>query len=191
MTMYEDRADRRRRPTISTSTRCARSTYTSATSGCVRKALSSTWNSRTTSRNSAEVDPLHAGDVPRCRSTTTSRSRCSAAASPVCWPVRTSRRPASTTCTSSRWAGTSAGVWYWNRFPGIQCDNDAYCYIPMLEELNYVPTKKYADGAEIYEHCRRIASISGCTTARSSPPRCREVRWDEIDQALAVEHQPR
>ena len=31
-------------------------------------------------------------------------------------------------------AGDFGGVWYWNRFPGIQCDNDAYCYIPLLEE---------------------------------------------------------
>ena len=24
-------------------------------------------------------------------------------------------------------AGDFGGVWYWNRFPGIQCDNDSYC----------------------------------------------------------------
>ena len=53
--------------------------------------------------------------------------------------------------------GDFGGVWYWNRFPGIQCDNDAYCYIPMLEELDFMPSKKFADGAEIFEHCRRIA----------------------------------
>src|SRR6187551_933269 len=43
--------------------------------------------------------------------------------------------------------GDFGGVWYWNRFPGIQCDNDAYCYIPLLEELGVVPSKKFADGA--------------------------------------------
>ena len=31
--------------------------------------------------------------------------------------------------------GDFGGVWYWNRYPGIQCDNESYCYIPMLEEL--------------------------------------------------------
>ena len=46
-------------------------------------------------------------------------------------------------------AGDFGGVWYWNRFPGIQCDNDAYCYIPLLEELDFMPSKKFADGAEI------------------------------------------
>ena len=57
--------------------------------------------------------------------------------------------------------GDFGGVWYWNRFPGIQCDNDAYCYIPLLEELNFMPSKKFADGAEIFEHCRNIGKHFG------------------------------
>lgn len=67
--------------------------------------------------------------------------------------------------------GDFGGVWYWNRYPGIQCDNESYCYIPLLEELDYMPTKKFADGPEIYEHCRRIGKFSDCTTAPYSPPR--------------------
>ena len=47
--------------------------------------------------------------------------------------------------------GDFGGVWYWNRYPGVQCDNDAYCYLPMLEEMDYLPSKKFADGWEIYE----------------------------------------
>src|SRR5512145_243736 len=31
--------------------------------------------------------------------------------------------------------GDFGGVWYWNRYPGIQCDNESYTYIPLLEEL--------------------------------------------------------
>ena len=30
-------------------------------------------------------------------------------------------------------------------------------YMPLLEELGYIPTEKYAKGAEIFAHCRRIA----------------------------------
>ena len=30
--------------------------------------------------------------------------------------------------------GDFGGTWYWNRYPGVQCDNDAYCYLPLLEE---------------------------------------------------------
>jgi cyclohexanone monooxygenase len=75
--------------------------------------------------------------------------------------------------------GDFGGVWYWNRFPGIQCDNDAYCYVPMLEELNFVPSKKFADGAEIYEHCRRIAKHFGLYDGAIFSTQVRSLRWDE------------
>jgi cyclohexanone monooxygenase len=75
--------------------------------------------------------------------------------------------------------GDFGGVWYWNRFPGIQCDNDAYCYVPMLEELNSVPSKKFADGAEIYEHCRRIAKHFGLYDGAVFSTQVRSLRWDE------------
>ncbi len=52
---------------------------------------------------------------------------------------------------------TAAACWYWNRYPGIQCDNDAYCYLPLLEETGFMPSRKYADGYEIYDYFRLIA----------------------------------
>jgi cyclohexanone monooxygenase len=75
--------------------------------------------------------------------------------------------------------GDFGGVWYWNRFPGIQCDNDAYCYIPLLEELDYIPSKKYADGAEIWEHCRRIGKHFGLYDSAIFSTEVRALRWDE------------
>jgi cyclohexanone monooxygenase len=33
-------------------------------------------------------------------------------------------------------AGDFGGAWYWNRYPGIQCDTDSCCYLPLLEEVN-------------------------------------------------------
>lgn len=54
-------------------------------------------------------------------------------------------------------AGDFGGTWYWNRYPGIQCDNDAYCYMPLLEETGYMPSKKFTDGYEIQAHCQIIA----------------------------------
>jgi cyclohexanone monooxygenase len=75
--------------------------------------------------------------------------------------------------------GDFGGVWYWNRFPGIQCDNDAYCYIPLLEELDYVPTKKYADGAEILAHCRNIGKHFGLYDGAIFSTQVSEMRWDE------------
>ena len=51
---------------------------------------------------------VHAGDARATRSSRTSRSPSSAAASPACWPARISRRPVSRTSGSSRWPATSA-----------------------------------------------------------------------------------
>ncbi|MCM8731604.1 flavin-containing monooxygenase [Hephaestia sp. GCM10023244] len=49
------------------------------------------------------------------------------------------------------------GTWYWNRYPGIRCDVDAYIYLPLLEETGFVPSEKYARGAEIHQQCRLLA----------------------------------
>ncbi|MGI9600380.1 MAG: flavin-containing monooxygenase [Acidimicrobiales bacterium] len=52
--------------------------------------------------------------------------------------------------------GDFGGTWYWNRYPGAMCDVESYVYLPLLEELDYVPTEKYAHAAEILEHSRAI-----------------------------------
>lgn len=49
------------------------------------------------------------------------------------------------------------GTWYWNRYPGIACDVPSYDYLPLLDEMDYVPKHRYARGEEIYEHCQAIA----------------------------------
>jgi len=54
-------------------------------------------------------------------------------------------------------AGDFGGTWYWNRYPGIACDVESYIYLPMLEETGYVPTEKYAKGAEIFAYCQQLA----------------------------------
>ena len=35
--------------------------------------------------------------------------------------------------------GDFGGTWYWNRYPGAQCDIESYCYLPLLEELGVLP----------------------------------------------------
>jgi cyclohexanone monooxygenase len=76
-------------------------------------------------------------------------------------------------------AGDFGGCWYWNRFPGLQCDNDAYCYIPLLEEMGYMPTKKFADGFEIYEHMQRIAKRFELYRSALFHTLVRAMRWDD------------
>ena len=53
--------------------------------------------------------------------------------------------------------GDFGGTWYWNRYPGAQCDTASYVYMPLLEETGHMPSEKYAHGPEILEHCERIA----------------------------------
>jgi len=54
-------------------------------------------------------------------------------------------------------AGGIGGTWYWNRYPGVMCDVESYIYLPMLEELDYVPKERYASGEEIRLHLQAIA----------------------------------
>lgn len=76
-------------------------------------------------------------------------------------------------------AGDFGGCWYWNRYPGIQCDNEAYCYIALLEETGYVPSKRFADGWEIREHFQRIATTFGLYENALFHTRIESLRWDE------------
>ncbi len=57
--------------------------------------------------------------------------------------------------------GDFGGTWYWNRYPGAQCDTAAFVYLPLLEETGYMPTEKYTHAPEILDHCRRIANHFG------------------------------
>ncbi|MBL6854730.1 MAG: NAD(P)/FAD-dependent oxidoreductase [Alphaproteobacteria bacterium] len=54
-------------------------------------------------------------------------------------------------------AGDFGGTWYWNRYPGAMCDVESYCYLPLLEELGYMPKHKYSFAPEILEHSKAIA----------------------------------
>jgi cation diffusion facilitator CzcD-associated flavoprotein CzcO len=49
------------------------------------------------------------------------------------------------------------GTWYWNRYPGAACDVPAYDYLPLLDEMGFVPSRLYAKGPEIFAHCQAIA----------------------------------
>ena len=57
--------------------------------------------------------------------------------------------------------GDVGGTWYWNRYPGIACDVESYSYFPLLEEMGYIPTMKFAAGFEIMEYCQMMAEKFG------------------------------
>ena len=75
-------------------------------------------------------------------------------------------------------AADVGGTWYWNRYPGIACDVESYVYMPLLEELGYVPTEKYAKGDEIFAHCRRIAEHYDLYRDACLQTEVNEIRWD-------------
>ncbi len=52
--------------------------------------------------------------------------------------------------------GDFGGTWYWNRYPGAQCDTASFVYMPLLEETGHMPSEKYAHAPEILEQCQRI-----------------------------------
>ena len=52
--------------------------------------------------------------------------------------------------------GDFGGTWYWNRYPGAACDIESYVYLPLLEEVGYLPVEKYTRAPEILNYCRKI-----------------------------------
>jgi cyclohexanone monooxygenase len=74
--------------------------------------------------------------------------------------------------------GDFGGTWYWNRYPGAQCDIESYCYLPLLEELDYMPKEKYSFATEIFEHSQRIGRHYGLYEKTHFQTRVRSVDWD-------------
>jgi cyclohexanone monooxygenase len=57
--------------------------------------------------------------------------------------------------------GDFGGTWYWNRYPGAQCDTASMVYMPLLEETGHRPSEKYAHAPEILAQCQRIGRQYG------------------------------
>ncbi len=83
-------------------------------------------------------------------------------------------------------AGDFGGVWYWNQYPNVQCDNDAYCYLPLLEEMGYLPTKKFSDGSEIQAYAKSIAQKFGFADKALFHTQVTSLQWDDAIQRWRV-----
>jgi len=75
--------------------------------------------------------------------------------------------------------GDFGGTWYWNRYPGAQCDTASMIYLPLLEETGHVPTERYVHAPEILEHCHRIAKQYGLHENALFHTRVTGLEWDE------------
>jgi cyclohexanone monooxygenase len=76
-------------------------------------------------------------------------------------------------------AGDFGGTWYWNRYPGAQCDTASFVYMPLLEETGHMPTEKYAHAPEILEHCRRIGKQFGLYDHALFHTQVQDLTWDD------------
>ena len=75
--------------------------------------------------------------------------------------------------------GDVGGTWYWNRYPGIACDVEAYSYLPLLEEMGYFPTMKFASGFEILDYCQSVAQRFGFYDHCLFHTTVEQTNWDE------------
>ncbi|MDA0978402.1 MAG: NAD(P)/FAD-dependent oxidoreductase, partial [Proteobacteria bacterium] len=75
--------------------------------------------------------------------------------------------------------GDVGGTWYWNRYPGVACDVESYSYLPLLEEMGYFPTMKFASGFEIMEYCQKMAEKFGFYDHCLFHTTVEEAHWDD------------
>lgn len=80
-------------------------------------------------------------------------------------------------------AGGWGGTWYWNRYPGLQCDVEGFCYLPLLEQSGFVPKDRYSHGEEIRRNAEHIVAKFGlqgmfCTRLIGSHWNEQEGRWE-------------
>ncbi|OAK93511.1 flavin-binding monooxygenase-like family protein [Phaeosphaeriaceae sp. SRC1lsM3a] len=84
-------------------------------------------------------------------------------------------------------AGGFGGTWYWNRYPGLACDIESYCYLPLLEETGYVPKHRYSSGDEIRQYANTVAERWGLTESAVFQAKANKLVWDEASKEWRVE----
>ena len=82
--------------------------------------------------------------------------------------------------------GDFGGTWYWNRYPGAACDVETYVYLPLCEELNFVPKEKYTHAPEILAHSRAIGEKFSLYDYACFQTEVEGMRWSEEDQRWTV-----
>ena len=82
--------------------------------------------------------------------------------------------------------GDVGGTWYWNRYPGAACDTEAYIYLPLCEELNYMPSAKFAYAPEIFQHCKRIATHYGIYDLACLQTEVTDMEWDKATSRWVI-----
>jgi len=82
--------------------------------------------------------------------------------------------------------GDFGGTWYWNRYPGAQCDTASMVYMPLLEETGHMPTEKYAHAPEILAQCQRIGKQYGLYDNALFHTEVTDLAWDEAHSRWVI-----
>lgn len=83
--------------------------------------------------------------------------------------------------------GDFGGTWYWNRYPGAQCDTASMIYMPLLEETGHMPTEKYVHAPEILEHCQRIGRQYDLYEKALFHTKVEKIEWDGDNSRWIIE----
>jgi cation diffusion facilitator CzcD-associated flavoprotein CzcO len=82
--------------------------------------------------------------------------------------------------------GDVGGTWYWNRYPGAACDVESYIYLPLLEEVGYVPKEKYTHAPEILAHSRNIATHFRLYDNACLSTEVTDITWDDDEHVWVI-----
>ncbi len=82
--------------------------------------------------------------------------------------------------------GDFGGTWYWNRYPGAACDVESYVYLPLLEEIGYMPKEKYSQAAEILAHSQAIGRHFDLYRDACFQTEVTEMRWNDATSRWIV-----
>jgi cation diffusion facilitator CzcD-associated flavoprotein CzcO len=83
--------------------------------------------------------------------------------------------------------GDVGGTWYWNRYPGAACDVVSYDYLPLLDEMGYVPKHHYSRGPEIFAHCQAIAQRYNLYDLAVFQTTVTSTVWNEAEQMWHID----
>ncbi|MSX21329.1 MAG: NAD(P)-binding protein, partial [Actinobacteria bacterium] len=82
--------------------------------------------------------------------------------------------------------GDFGGTWYWNRYPGAACDVESYIYLPLLEELGFMPAQKYTPAPEILAHSRAIGEHFRLYENALFQTEVTSVQWDDSEKRWVI-----
>jgi cation diffusion facilitator CzcD-associated flavoprotein CzcO len=83
--------------------------------------------------------------------------------------------------------GGFGGTWYYNRYPGLMCDIESYCYLPLLEETGYIPKHRYSAREEIRNYANLITEKYNIAGSAVFQTKVGKLVWDEETKEWQVQ----